>query len=154
MWDYSLALALSLASYLMFKNGSIVLPKVEYMVSIASDLSNISLTLSGFILTLLTVLITFKSGSKVTKDSDVEDESLFNLFFASDLYFHTVKHFKNCIKSLIFIAICGYSLKLGLPEKSYFYLYFYNFLGLVVIVLTLWRSLLILTKIIKMQKTE
>lgn len=154
VWDFSIGISFSVITIFLFEKGILSLPKEEYILSIASDLSMIALTLSGFILTLLTVLITFKSGSKVTKDANCENESLFELFFATDLYFQTVKHFKNCVKSLIFIAVFGYSLKLGLNSKSYSYIYFYNILSLVIIVFTLWRSLLILSKIIKMQKTE
>lgn len=154
LWDYFFAITLSVIVIILYNKTYITLPKEEYIISIASDLSNISLTLAGFILTLLTVLITFKSGSKVTKESSNEHDSLFELFFATDLYFQTVKHLKNCIKSLITITVLGYSLKLGLNQNYYFYIYFFNVFGLVIIVLTLSRSLLILTKIINMQKTE
>lgn len=154
MWDCCLGIALSLFALFFLKKNIITMPKEEYILSIASDLSTIALTLAGFILTLLTVLITFKSGSKVTKDSNPENESLFDLFFATDLYFQTVEHFKNCVKSLIFIAVFGYSLKLGLNEKSYGYIYYFNVFSLVIIVLTLWRSILVLSKIIKMQDSE
>jgi hypothetical protein len=154
IWDCCIGTVLSLLSFFFLKRNILILPKEEYILSIASDLSTIALTLAGFILTLLTVLITFKSSSKVTKESNPENESLLDLFFATDLYFQTVKHFKNCVKSLIFIAIFGYSLKLGLSEKSYSYIYYFNVFSLVIIVLTLWRSILVLSKIIKMQDTE
>ncbi|WP_418650140.1 hypothetical protein [Tenacibaculum aestuariivivum] len=117
-----------------------------------SDLSNIGLTCTGFILTLLTVLITFKSSSKVSKENYSNENSLFEMFFASDLYFMTVKILKNCIKSLIFISVFGYSLKLGLKQEYLKFTFFYNVLGLTVLALTLWRCLMILTKILKMQE--
>lgn len=154
IWDYSFAIVLSVGVMILYNKKLIVLPKEEYIISIASDLSNVSLTLAGFILTLLTVLITFKSGSKVTKDSNNENDSLFELFFATDLYFQTVKHLKNCTKSLIVVTIIGYTFKLSLNQNCYYYIYFSNIFGLVIIILTLWRSLLILTRIINLQKTE
>ena len=151
-WDYTLAGLVTVGIWGLFLKHSIRLPKEQYIWSMASDLTTIALTLSGFILTLLTVLITFKSGSKVNKSSIAEQDSIFELFFATDLYFQTVKHLKNCIKSLITIAVIGFSLKLFLDECNHKYIYFFNVLGLIIIVLTIIRSLLILTKIINLQK--
>ena len=128
------------------------LPKDERSLSMTSDLANVGLTSAGFILTLLTVLITFKSGSQINKSNYSEDNSLFDLFFASNLYFTTVRILKNCIKSLILISVIGYALKLGLQKEFLKYIFFYNVFGLIIIGLTLYRCLLVLTKILKMQK--
>lgn len=154
LWDYALAGIFSGSLFLLFWNGMMILPENDHTVSITSDLSNVALTLAGFILTLLTVLITFKSGSIVKKDNENNKHSVFELFFASGLYFQTIKHLKNCIKSLLLMATIGYSLKLGLSSNSYQYLYFFNVFSLIITILTLWRSLLILTKILKMQKED
>src|SRR5690606_32803109 len=116
----------------------------EDVISITTDVTTISLTLTGFILTLLTVLITFKTSSKAKKIEIESSESLFNLFFASGYYYETVKLLKNCIKSLIFIAIVGFSLKLFLLDKYKPYTFFFNIIGLCIILLTIWRCLLIL----------
>lgn len=153
-WDFILSTILTVFVFVLLNKNLISLPKEEYIQAIASDLSTVALTLAGFILTLLTVLIAFKSGSKITKDTNPENENLFDLFFATSLYFQTVNHFKNCIKALIFIAIFGYALKLGLNEKCYTYIYYFNVFSLVIIVLTLWRSILVLSKIINMQNTD
>lgn len=151
-WDFLIAfIIMAVVSFLNFKN-IFALPKDNYSLDMASDLSNVSLTSAGFILTLLTVLITFKSGSNLTKEKASESNTLFELFFTSPLYFETVKHLKNCIKSLIVIAILGFSLKLGLTKDYREYIFFFNILGLIVIVMTLWRCLLILSKILEMQK--
>jgi hypothetical protein len=153
-WDYLIAAAvMSVVAILNFKEYYI-LPKDEYSLDMASDLSNISLTSAGFILTLLTVLITFKSGSNLTKEQATESNTLFELFFTSPLYFETVKYLKNCIKSLITIAIIGFSLKLGLTKGFREYIFFFNIIGLIVIVMTLWRCLLILSKILEMQENN
>lgn len=151
LWDYIAALIIIAASVILNYKGCLTIPKEEYVNSTTSDLTTIALTLAGFILTLLTVLITFKSTAK-KKNEVNEDDSVFELFFATDLYFQTVKHLKNCIKSLIFICLCGYIIKLGV--QKYHYLFFFNFLGIAIIVLTLLRSLLILTKIVDLQKQE
>jgi hypothetical protein len=154
LWDYISALVICFVGGILFDKGYLVIPKEDYVMSMASDLSNISLTLAGFILTLLTVLITFKSGTSKRPEQDnleSDNTTVFELFFSSDLYFQTVKHFKNCIKSLIIITVIGYSLKLGINQGHYSYNFFFNLFGLVIVILTLWRSLLILSKIIKMQ---
>lgn len=152
-WDYLIGLIALTISYILVHYYIWVIPE-ESNASVSSDLANISLTSSGFILTLLTILITFKSGSNITKENYKKAESVFDLFFASALYFETVKHLKNCIKSLIIISIVGFSLKLGLIREFSHLMFFYNIFGLIIIVLTLWRCLLILSKILEMQKRE
>lgn len=152
IWDYTLVLIiLSLHIFLKYK-CIIELPSNLDNGGIASDLSNISLTSAGFILTLLTVLITFKSGSNIGSENWKEAKNTFELFFASQLYFETVRHLKNCIKSLIVISIFGFTLKLIFDIDIL--LYYFNIGALIIIVLTLWRCLLILSKILKMQKRE
>ena len=153
-WDYTIAIILTFLVFFLCTKNIISIPKESYYLPIATDLTNISLTSSGFILTLLTVFLTFKSGSDINKNNFTNATSTFQLFFASSLYFETVKHLKNCIKSLIFISIVGFSLKLGLAENYRNALYFYNYIGLAIIVLTLWRCLIILTKILQMQQKE
>ncbi|MDM8172912.1 hypothetical protein QT327_00890 [Olivibacter sp. 47] len=152
LYDYTLALVICGACYFLHYKGYLQLPSFENTVAITSDLSTIALTLAGFILTLLTVLITFKTGAKTPNGRNNEDVPLFDLFFSSKLYFQTVTLLKNCIKSLIFVAVLGFSLKIFLNEVLLKFLFFTNVLGLTIIVATLWRSLLILTKIVALQK--
>lgn len=151
-WDYLISLILTSMFIVLNTFDLIELPKIDRSLSITSDLSNVGLTSAGFILTLLTVLITFKSSSKISKESYNDSDSLFELFFTSNLYAMTVKILKNCIKSLIFISVFGFCLKIGLPQVKLQYTFFYNIFGLAIIALTLWRCLLILTKILKMQE--
>lgn len=153
-WDYLLSSIVLAVVIFLHKKVIIHFPKDDYVMSIASDLSTISLTLAGFILTLLTVLITFKSTTKIDENEPHEKNTLFELFFGSALYFETVKHLKNCIKSLVFIAVFGFTIKLFANAESCKYIFFYNVFGLVIIVLTLLRSLLILGKIIEIQKVN
>lgn len=152
IYDYLIALTFCTSAFLCYREKVIILPKDVYIMSMASDLTTIALTLAGFILTLLTVLITFKSGTKITRETYTENDPLFDIFFTSDLYFATITLLKNCIKSLIFITILGYSFKILLAESHYLYIYLFNISGLIVIALTLWRSLLILTKVTNLQK--
>lgn len=152
--DYIISSLILTSAIVLYKKDLIELPSCDYSISIATDLSNISLTLSGFILTLLTVLITFKGGAKIKKDDYTDNDTIFDVFFTTGLYYETIKHLKNCVKSLIFISILGYSLKIGLHHRFIHLLFFYNIFGFAIIIFTLIRSLLILTKVINLQKTS
>ena len=151
-WDYFLGILISGTIIFLVRKAGFQIPKDETVLSIVSDLSTVALTLSGFILTLLTVLISFKSTAKSKKDIDFGSDTLYEIFFATDLYFETVRHLKNAIISLTFTAILGYSLKLTLNSKYYIVIFAFNLFSLIIIFLTLLRCLLILSKIIKMQK--
>jgi hypothetical protein len=65
-----------------------------------------------------------------------------------------VKHLKNCIKSLIFISLLGFLLKIFLNNYFKYLLFFYNIIGIAIVIFTLWRCLLILGKILEMQEKE
>ncbi|MEY2702841.1 MAG: hypothetical protein RLY43_1479 [Bacteroidota bacterium] len=153
-WDYLISIIIVLIISRLCFLGIILIPLEDKYTAIASDITNISLTSSGFILTLLTVLITFKSGSDITEKKVKETNSTFELFFSSSLYFETVKHLKNCIKSLLIISILGFTLKICLTGSYIYLIFYFNIIGLTIIVLTLWRCLLILSKILEMQKRD
>ena len=152
LYDYIIAFIICAFFYWLIYLGKINFPKPENSLSTTTDLATISLTLAGFVLTLLTVLVTFKTGAKIPNGTSNEDIPLFDLFFSTPLYYKTTDLLKGCIKSLIFISILGFSLKLLLSEQLVKYLFFSNVLGLIIIALTLYRSLLILTNIVNLQK--
>lgn len=153
-WDYFLCMIFCATSIYLVKKNIIILPSKEETISITSDITNISLTLAGFILTILTVLITFKSSSKQEKIDIENDETVFNLFFASGYYFVTVKHIKNCLNSLIFISVIGFIIKLFLPVDYKQQGFYFNIIGLVIIILTISRCVLILSKILDLQENQ
>lgn len=105
-WDYIIASISSVTIIILYSKNKISIPDVQDSYSLTGDLTNITLTLAGFILTILTVLITFKDNSKETIED--ENEPTFNKFFNTDFYYETVKHLKNCIKSIIIIAALGF----------------------------------------------
>lgn len=152
IWDYFLAICSIGVLILLVKNEIFSLPAKQESFSLTGDLTNISLTLVGFILTILTVLITFKDNS--SKSFSSEDEPIFNKFFSTAYYFETIKHLKNCIKSISLIAVLGFSFKLFLNDTNRIFLFYYNVFGLIIIMLTIYRCLLILGKILELQKTK
>lgn len=154
LWDYILSTLFTLIAWYFVSIQIVTIPKEEHLYSIVSDMSTISLTMAGFILTLLTVLISFKSANKIDKQQVKDDDKVFDLFFASKLYFQTITILKNAIKSLTLIAILGYILKLTLNKNNYSILYFFCVFAIIIILLTLWRSILILTNIVRMQEID
>lgn len=153
-YDYCLAVLLGGLLYWLYFRHTITLPSNDVNVSMATDIATIALTLAGFILTLLTVLITFKTAAKIPNASNQEELPLFDLFFSTRYYYDTVDLLKGAIKSLVFVSILGFSLKLVMRGDAIAYLFFGNVIGLVIIVATLLRSLLILTKIVNLQKEK
>jgi len=153
-WDYLLSMLIALITWYLVNTHCLAIPTQEHLYSTISDMSTIALTMAGFILTLLTVLISFKSANKIDKDQITEDDKVFDVFFTSKLYFQTVTILKNAIKSLTIIAITGYVLKLTVDDKNYHLLFFFCVFGVIVILLTLWRSILILASIVKMQEVN
>jgi tellurite resistance protein TehA-like permease len=150
-WDYLLAMLVTVAAYFGLTANIITQPPKDQILSTASDLLTISLTIAGFVLTLLTILITFKSSSTVSSQTNQEEEPVFNVFFGTSYYFETVKHLKNGIKSLLFVSIAGYFIKLLISTHSQLLIYLFSIFGVVIIGLTLSRCLIILSKIIKLQ---
>ena len=151
-WDYFIAVVLCTLGFVLVHEKIILKPKADDCMAIITDVTNISLTMSGFILTLLTVLITFKGGSKITKVEVDSNEPLFDLFFVTGLYHETVKHLKNCIKSLIIIAFIGFTIKIFFPDSLKTDVFYFNIVGFTIIILTITRCLLILGKVMDLQK--
>ncbi|RFZ84120.1 hypothetical protein DYU05_00330 [Mucilaginibacter terrenus] len=152
LYDYLLGCSVCAIFFWLNHKGHFNLPEPGASLSTTTDLSTISLTLAGFVLTLLTVLITFKTGAKIPNGTQNDDVPLFDLFFSTRLYFQTTTLLKGCINSLVFISVLGFTLKLLLSEAYEKFLFYSNVLGLVIIAATLYRSLMILTRIIRLQR--
>ncbi|CAI9682030.1 hypothetical protein HZQ11_12915 [Elizabethkingia anophelis] len=152
-WDYIIALGIMLLLYLAYQKSRLSIPDAQDSYSLTGDLTNITLTLAGFILTILTVLITFKDSSNDVQITD-DNVSSFNKFFSTDFYYETVKHLKNCIKSIIFISAIGFFIKLFMLNELRKFFFFYNVLGLTITILTVYRCLLILSKVLVLQKKD
>jgi len=153
-WDYSVVFLTNVSLCLGVWKGFILVSDAKQISDLSTDLATVSLTSTGFILTLLSVLITFKFSTKKS-DSEINErkEATFHLFFRSTLYYKTVSLFKNCIKSLLFISVVGYLFKLIFYSNP-LYIFIYNISALIVIVLTLWRCLLVLSMILEFQKNS
>lgn len=151
-WDYILSVCITSALIFCFLRDKITLPDDNDSYSLTGDLTNIALTMGGFILTILTVLITFKDNSSANVNAD--GAPTFNRFFSTDYYHETVRHLKNCIKSIIVIAALGFFFKLALIQDVREYLFFLNVFGITIIIFSVYRCLLILSRILELQKSD
>jgi len=151
LWDYIVGMLSSFFGYAALIKCYIKPPKLDHLISTSSDLLTIALTIAGFVLTLLTILITFKGSTPTVDSEEIDNQPIFNVFFGTEYYFETVRHLKNSIKSLLFVSVAGYFIKLLVASKEPQILFLFCILGVAVIALTLMRCLWILNKIIDLQ---
>lgn len=149
-WDYFISLIIILILIYLVGTGKIEIPNYNTLNNLITDISNISFTSTGFILTILTVLITFKANSN-KKNKLNEYNSALGIFFHTPLYKSSTNYLSNCIKSLLFIALVGFSAKILITQNQYFFIFYLAILELLILSFTLLRCLLILGKILKLQ---
>lgn len=159
--DLVLSALASIICFLLLKYCVISLPDKELLMSTTSDIANVGFTSAGFVLTFLTLLVSFKSSLKPFKkekgktlEESYKNTSLFNLFLNSGLYDETIRHLKNGVKELIILAILGYVLKLIVSEFTIHFLFYFSMSGIIIIALVLWRSLLVLSGVLKVQNSK
>ncbi|MEY8850036.1 hypothetical protein AB9K26_14545 [Psychroserpens sp. XS_ASV72] len=157
--DIIVSFTLCVICHFLLRYKIIIIPETDILISTVSDIANIGFTSAGFVLTFLTLLVSFKSTTEPIKNKSTLEEtysgiSLFNLFLNSPLYKETIKHLKNGVKVLILIAIVGYISKICVSPAHTRVLFYYNIIGVSMIALVLWRSLLVLSGVLKVQNFE
>lgn len=153
LYDYLLSLLIvSGIVFLDCNYNFISISIISKSYDFSSDIGAIGLTVSGFILTLVTILMTLKSGQIISEEELKNDSSPFKIFLASSLYFQSLKILKNGVLSLITICFIIFLLKLVLIEEYYILLFYLNLVGLFIVVVTFLRCFYVLNLIIKMQK--
>lgn len=124
----------------------------SYDISICSDLGSIGLTLSGFLITIVTILISFKTSSLIEQNELNKNSNSFLIFISSPLYFQTVRFINKSVIILVFVSILNYLLKIFvIPEFNYI-IFYVNVVTVILILTSFIRSIYILGLIIKMQK--
>ncbi|WP_110357966.1 hypothetical protein [Arenibacter sp. ARW7G5Y1] len=157
-WDLLIAVVFTSTFFILVYICYVIIPTEELLLSIVTDISNIAFTSAGFVLTFLTLLVSFKISAKPIKrkkGNTLEDTykkvSIFNLFLNSPLYVETIRHLKNGVKELLVIAILGFSLKLLAANIKIEVFFYFSIFGIVIISLVLWRSLLVLSGVLSVQ---
>lgn len=129
----------------------------EIIKSLNSDLISTSISLAGFILASLTIIVTFKD-SVTSRNIDVSDnkknQNGRDLFFLSKHYYPTVKIFyrASLILLLIFFLLAIIKLINDNLNRELFSIIVVG--SLIIIVTTVLRSLYLLLQIIKLQNQE
>lgn len=123
--------------------------------STISDIVNTSISLAGFILAALTIIVTFKDNISHKENSNPAqnsiDQSGLELIFNSNHYKTIVGVFSWAAIIYIFLFLAFSLLKLFLatiPEKFYLDIVL---VGIVLVAFTIFRSLLVLFSVIKLQ---
>lgn len=142
--DFVIAFLVVLTTRHFTKRGTLTIPDKEQILDYASETTTVLLTLAGFILTFLTVLVTFKVGNSTLPTKPTVMEAFCN----SSLYKETTRQLKNCIKSLIFLTMVIYMLRF-INILGLWITYYWVILSIIVLLLTIMRSLFILDNILK-----
>lgn len=149
--DYVLA---SIAIGLFFLiNKQLGLNIIELNIDndLSIDIGAIGLTVSGFILTLVTILITFKSG-EILSDNRLDNESNpFKIFLRSTLYKKAINILKYGVLSLVMISVVIFILKIFSGNVRAEYILGTNIMGIIIISTTFIRCFYVLNIILKMQ---
>jgi len=154
LWDYLITLIIiSTIAFCQYK-GFYSLPPVSKVISVTNDIGTIGFTVSGFIITIITILLTLRSGQILTEEELKNDSPPFKIFLASPLYSKSINLLKYGVYSLVITAICSYIFKMAISECYIQFLQYFNILGLIVIVTTFLRSFYVLGMILKMQDNK
>jgi hypothetical protein len=125
----------------------------ERSANFASDLGAIGLTISGFILTLITILLTLKSSQLLQERPLTNASNPFQIFLASALYMKSIHILEHGVLSLVFISLILYTSKLILQESELCYIYYIDIVDLIIILSTFLRCFYVISLIMKMQQT-
>lgn len=120
----------------------------------STNVGSVGLTISGFILTLLTILLTLKSNSIIKPEPITSGSNAFQVFLASDLYKKSISILKNAV--LILLIVSFITLATSVLAKSFYreYGFFINTVCLLFILLTFLRCFHILNLIFEMQNNK
>lgn len=134
----------SLSNYFSFSIDS----KNNKLSEVSAEIGTVLITIAGFILTIITIIVTFKNTIEPKKNESNND-----LFYNSDFYPVTIKLLKNCVKLLLFLFLVIYFARLLYPISDII-LFYINLSALVFSVLVFMRFLLILKIIISFQVSK
>jgi hypothetical protein len=146
IYDFFIVGVITIAWYFLSKYyGLSIDSKNNKLSEISAEIGTIVITIAGFILTIITIIVTFKNTIEPKKKESNND-----LFYNSDFYPLTIKLLKNCVKLLLFLFLVIYIARLLHPISDNV-LFYINFSALIFSILVFLRFLLILKIIISFQ---
>lgn len=152
LYDYLMSFLIISILVLLNYFNKFELPCASKSIDFSSDVGAIGLTVSGFVLTLVTILLTFKSGQILSAEKLTNESSPFKIFLGSKMYHQAIKVLKEGVYSLVFISMLTFILKLGLGDSLIKYMFYVNLVGLIIILTTFLRCFFVLSLILKMQE--
>lgn len=120
----------------------------------STNVGSVGLTISGFILTLLTILLTLKSNSIIKGEKVTSGSNAFHVFLASDLYKKSISILKNGVIILLLISFLTLAASVLTKEFYEVYGFYINTICLLFILLTFLRCFHILNLIFNMQNNH
>ena len=127
------------------KHYNITIHEDNKLSEVSAEIGTVVITIAGFILTIITIIVTFKNTvqQRVKKSNN-------DLFYNSAFYSVTITLLKNCVKLLLFLFLVIYIARLLHPISDLI-LFYINFSALIFSILVFLRFLLILKIIISFQ---
>lgn len=154
-FDFFICLVIILSIFCVEKFTSIQIktPKVDSLLTLSSELGNIGFTTSGFVLTLMTVLISIKGSISIPFDKLDKKGTVFQKFFFTEFYYESIKHLKIGVIELVSISVFCYLVKMFLGTFDLkFMIFIFNFCALLIISMVIFRTVFILSKIVSFEK--
>ena len=152
LYDYIFSAIVVVTIFLLKENYILKKTDLNRSLEFASDIGTVGLTVSGFILTLLTILLTLKSGQIITDEKLTNHSSPFKIFLESPMYEKSVDILRNGVLSLIIICFIIFFLKLVFSIDAVEIIHYLSIVGLIIIITTFLRCFYVLDMILKMQK--
>lgn len=149
---YDLLINLIILTILFYLNKEGIL-KLDFDEN-STNVGSVGLTISGFILTLLTILLTLKSNSIIKPDPITSGSNSFQVFLASNLYKKSISILKTAVVILLIVSFI--TLATSVLAKSIYteYGFYINTVCLLFILLTFLRCFHILNLIFDMQDNK
>ncbi|MEO8588550.1 MAG: hypothetical protein ABI432_04210 [Flavobacteriales bacterium] len=157
LWDLLLAaLACVLIQWVVRPRcGFLTFPQCDTVLDLLSDLSSTSISLAGFVLAALTIVVTFRDNmhhKEATLDEEKKQElSALELLFLTKHYYGIVKVFSWSTLILVAIYIIAAVLKLAHGEFGDVPLFYGAVYLMIVLSLTILRCLYVLFRIVRLQ---
>ncbi len=116
----------------------------------SKDIAGIGITVSGFILTIITILLTLKS-TDIDVEKNKKETNSFKIFLASNLYSQAISILKNGVLTLLVVSFITLSISIFLNKFYCEFGVYANMICIVFIILIFLRSFYVLNLILKMQ---
>ncbi|WP_298313562.1 hypothetical protein [uncultured Aquimarina sp.] len=151
LYDYFISLIVIIAIVICEYYEVFYIDNSEKYVKIATDIGRTGLIVSGFILTMVTILLSLKS-NQIIMDKELKNSSpAFLIFLASPLFKKSINILKYGIISLVTLSISLYVISLTVSKSFFKYMLYFDLVGLIIIFLTFLRCLYVLSLILKTQ---